>query len=402
MYKKNLLTLCCCSFFLVHFSQTVPSIDGWSLQQISGTTVFSPNTANTDSKILIYQVRPALKISQPGKGWFLEAVAADMEKEQWTEPVKGAENATTDFNIYMTEIANAAGQRRYVCYMGYLFGGNKARLARVEGSKDPAFFQSNTLTASKHFGSFASKEIKGGYTQAETPAVTKAAPVVPPAPIIKKTSIVKTKMPAINTVIMHLEYEVGMGGGIYPVYNAYVLFKDGSIYKYPELCLDDIDMSDSKLTEPRKWGTWKKNNQTLLTYWPAEKPKEQNEEWEQKSYYTVQPAQKDEKLEGDFKTISGGGNTALGGEVMVVSAANIVFGMQGKFSIARTAGVSSGRDFWENNSGSSSETGTYKLDNYSIEFKYNNGKTERRFFYFYPDSRKHFGIGNSVYMPKRK
>jgi hypothetical protein len=87
---------------------------------------------------------------------------------------------------------------------------------------------------------------------------------------------------------------------------------------------------------------------------------------------------------------------------MIVAAANIVFGAQGKFSVARTAGVSSGRDFWENNSGSSSETGYYKLDGYTIEFKYNNGRTERRFFYFYPDSRKHFGVGNSVYMPKRK
>jgi hypothetical protein len=65
------------------------------------------------------------------------------------------------------------------------------------------------------------------------------------------------------------------------------------------------------------------------------------------------------------------------------------------------AGVNSSREFWENNSSKSDESGTYKLDGYAIELKYNNGKTERRFFYFYPDSKKHFGIGYSVYMPKR-
>ena len=164
----------------------------------------------------------------------------------------------------------------------------------------------------------------------------------------------------------------------------------------------DLLITASKQKEPLSWGRWKMQGTTLTAVWPAEKPRDQHTNWEKNSYYTVNGAKKGEQLEGSFKTLSGGGNTALGGDVMVVSAANISFNKEGKFTLARVAGVSSGRDFWENTNSKSNEAGTYFLDEYTIELKYNNGTTERSFFFFYPDSRKHFGIGQRIYMPLKK
>jgi hypothetical protein len=201
---------------------------------------------------------------------------------------------------------------------------------------------------------------------------------------------------------MHLEYEAGMGGAIYPVYNAYILFKDGSIYKHPVTSPADLDMPGSKQREPKNWGTWKIDADKLLVYWPLEKPKYQNSTWEKSSNKNVMPAKKGETLEGSFKTLTGGGNTALGSDVLVVAAANITFNQQGKFTLAKTAGVSSGSDTWENTNSKTDEAGAYILDGYTIELKYNNGKIQRQFFYFYPDSRKHFGIAKSFYMPTAK
>jgi predicted secreted protein len=47
----------------------------------------------------------------------------------------------------------------------------------------------------------------------------------------------------------------------------------------------------------------------------------------------------------------------------------------------------------------SNSAGTYKLNGYSIEMRYNNGEVVRRLFYFYPDSRTTFGIGGDAYVP---
>ena len=256
------------------------------------------------------------------------------------------------------------------------------------------------MQASKHFGQLAQQDMKSNTTVAEkNNNIPKTVVQNKTDAMISKGKGIKSA--EIHSVIMHLEYESGIGGGIYPVYNAYILLKNGSIYKYPEVSPADLLVTESQKTEPLKWGTWKMNGGVLTTYWAAEKPRNQNESWEKSTYYIVPGAKKGERLEGIFKTLSGGGNTALGGEVMVVAAANITFATDGKFTLASVAGVSSGRDIWENTNSSSNAEGMYYLDEYTIELKYNNGKTERRFFFFYPDSKKHFGIGQSIYMPKR-
>lgn len=88
----------------------------------------------------------------------------------------------------------------------------------------------------------------------------------------------------------------------------------------------------------------------LITFWPAQKPRNQRGDRNGSSYYKVFPAKAGEAIEGSFKSRSGGGNTALGGDLMVVVAAYIVFNRQGEFSIAKTAAVNSSRDIGESNS----------------------------------------------------
>jgi hypothetical protein len=49
--------------------------------------------------------------------------------------------------------------------------------------------------------------------------------------------------------------------------------------------------------------------------------------------------------------------------------------------------------------GSQSKAGTYELNGYSITLRFNNGTVEKKFFYFYPDSKDVFGIGTRYYVP---
>ncbi|WP_205509965.1 hypothetical protein [Longitalea arenae] len=100
------------------------------------------------------------------------------------------------------------------------------------------------------------------------------------------------------------------------------------------------------------------------------------------------------------KPIGGGGNTAMGGNTMIVYSSNITFNENGQFLMKKTGGGSN-TDFNVNTSAysNSNAAGTYKLNGYSIEMGYNNGQVVRKLFYFYPDSRTTFGIGDHAYVP---
>ncbi len=203
------------------------------------------------------------------------------------------------------------------------------------------------------------------------------------------------------SVIIHLEYTMGVGGAVYPTYRPYILFANGKIYSNPVVPVSDMDIAASQMKEPKKWGTWEKNNNNIHVHWPKAKPKDQDKDWSPKSYFKVKGGIKGEKIEGNFKTIDGIGNTFLGGEVTVVAAKTISFSKSGKFTLISVGGETSS-DIWEIHYGKANESGTYTIDGYSIELLFNTGKKERHLFYFYPDSKDHFGIASSIYIPLKQ
>jgi hypothetical protein len=386
------------------FAQTISTIQGWVSVKDNRSIIASTQENNTDGKIAIYQVRKQLTIAGDIAEWFAASTKADIQKEKWTETIIGNTNVTNDVHLYLTQIKDEANKTWYLLYLAHGFGKNQSRLARFICSSELEFFKEKGKDVSTHFGKLALEDMKVNIEKGDGGEQV----TTEPSQLIIKNKKTETpigkgiKRDQIHAVIMHLEYEAGMGGAIYPVYNAYILLKDASIYKHPITSPAYLDIAASKISEPKKWGTWKQNGTQIITYWPTEKPRDQNGIWEKKSYYNTLPAKQGELLEGSFKTLTGGGNTALGGDVLVVASANITFNQQGKFTLAKSAGVSSGSDIWANTNSKSGEAGTYTLDEYSIVLNYNNGKIERRFFFFYPDSKNHFGIGQSVYMPLKK
>lgn len=385
------------------FSQTITPIPDWTVNKLSDDKILSSQSIAGYNNSVVYQIRKQTTINENLASWFNSTIALDIKKEKWTETQAGSLQESNGLLLYVTETTDAASKKWYVLYLAHGFGKKQARLARVTGTPQTDFFKTKAEEATKHFAGVVTQDRNNNTTIGEPekpiPAEPKKETIINrPEPATKRTGLQNDK---IHSTIMHLEYEAGMGGAIYPVYNPYVLFKNGSIYKDPVEGLNLFDAVASRTAEPKKWGTWKMSGDALVIHWPLEKPKYQNSTWEKSSYKNILPAKKGEALEGSFKTLTGGGNTALGGDVLVVAAANITFSKDGKFTLAKVAGVSSGRDIWENTNSKSDEAGYYKLDQYSIELKYNNGKTENRFFYFYPDSRKHFGIAGSVYMPKK-
>ncbi|QHT65594.1 hypothetical protein GXP67_02410 [Rhodocytophaga rosea] len=198
-------------------------------------------------------------------------------------------------------------------------------------------------------------------------------------------------VPGAEGIYLHLEYTMGVGGFLYPEYRPYLLFKDGSIYQNLDTSIDKLDVAKSKQQEPKEWGTWeKKGNEFSITWSDGD-----TETWGEDEWFTTQAATAGEKIKGSYESISGGGNVAFGGDVMIFSATTISFDGD-KFTYESTGGGST-----SNLTAYSSQdkAGTYELKGNSIILKFNNGAVEKKFFYFYPDGKDVFGIGTRYYVP---
>ncbi len=202
----------------------------------------------------------------------------------------------------------------------------------------------------------------------------------------------------IQGIYLHLEYGYGgIGGGVTIEYNPYLLLKDGSVYKNLNSALSNLDVANSKQTEPEQWGTWKIDGKTLSIQWNDGK----SNSWD-KNWFKAFAAKKGDSLNGSYRSLSGGGNTSIGGDTMTVAFDNISFLPNGQFTQNKGAGASSGGTVTNSQSSSS---GTYELKDYTIEFRYQDGTIVRKLFYFYPKAGektdKTIGIGKSNFIKKK-
>jgi hypothetical protein len=196
----------------------------------------------------------------------------------------------------------------------------------------------------------------------------------------------------IEGIYIHLEY--GYGNGITIEYTPYLLLKDGSIYKNLSSSLSELDVASSKQTEAKNWGTWQINGATLNIQWNDG----ESEAWDD-NWFKAVAAQTGDSLSGNYQSLSLGGNTSVGGDVMTAAYDNISFLPNGEFS--QTTGAGGSTDSVATNS-QDSATGTYKLDNYTIEFRYHDGRVVEKTFYFYPQeggkTDETIGIGGSSFV----
>ncbi len=204
--------------------------------------------------------------------------------------------------------------------------------------------------------------------------------------------------PPIEGIYLHLEYLAGVGGGIYPSYEPYILLQDGSITDdlsyYPRA---ESDMAAWRARKPRAWGRWTRNGFTVSIRWndPRRKP----ETWDK--WFVARPGDPALALSGLYQSIGGGGNTALGGDFIAAAWKDFRFSPNGIV----TAGAGSGSYSGGSGTGVSVATSSqkaaqqarYRIERYTIRLDYMDGRSERRWFYRFPDSDKALGIGGSTY-----
>lgn len=379
----------------------IPPIQNWSYQVDNNKYTFIPNNAGAN---FTYEVMPLGKSSSSNLDeWLKKTAEAEIKTSGYTLP--SAKDFTLvgvmNYKTCAALVTDPSGRKWMLSYMAYKTTNNNVRYVKM---KMPAGVQSPYMNiAIKHFINLSKQE-----NSAENAEITSSSikdnslqqnSKLKPEPSITGGKTLRPE--EIKAVVMNMEYRYGVGGMIVPEYEPYLLLKDGTIYKHIKVSPYDLNVVASKQAEPEKWGTWKMDGKSIVVQMP-EKGSMKTSRWE-KNWYWGRPAENNEKIQGAFKTISGGGNTAVGGSTMIVIGSNIAFNNKGQFSLEKYSGGSS-YDFGVGVSTHSKKntTGTYTLNGYSIELRFNNNDVIKKLFYFYPDSKEAFGLGGDSYTAVKK
>lgn len=403
---KLYLSLLICLLFSVNlFAQSsIAPIPGWKMDISNGRYRFTPPDA-IGTYGFKYEIFPPVN----NKGgdlteWLKMATLQDLRASGYSDPIPGEPHDAKmiqTLTTYSVIVLDASKKKLAAMYFAYSRPDHSIRYGKVIRLREYAGNDINI--AATHFVALLKQETAQVQNSTNTPSAASPQQNTGVSEPLQQTKGKGLSSADIRGIVLHSESSYGVGGMLIFIYKPYVLFNNGSLYEHPDISPNDLNVAQSHQSEPEKWGTWKLNGKTLTIVHGSKngaigKPNN----WT--GWTWAVPAKKGEKLTATYGSISGGGNTAIGGGSITVSSKYITFNNQGQFTYETVGGGS-----YHDNSGgvsaysSRNAAGTYLLDGYTIEFRFNNGKVQRQCFYFYNEGDQEiFGIGNRPYTISNK
>jgi len=253
----------------------------------------------------------------------------------------------------------------------------------------------------------------GGPRVAAAPAKPASATAPPPPP--RTAAAITAGPPAhaanwakVEGVYFRNLAGLGVGGMAAMRFAPSIFFKDGTFYEIDDRALEDVDLAAARAAQPKRWGRWSRQGDRFTLTDDGGRPRDYP--LQQGNLFKAFPASGAASLAGSYKSLSGGGNTAFGGDVMIASQNRFNFLPGGVYTTQRSTGAS--------NSGASTGVGStvasrsggegrFSVDRHTIVIEGPDGRRERRFFAF--GSRKTpaqldtgmLFIGDTVYTRER-
>jgi hypothetical protein len=193
----------------------------------------------------------------------------------------------------------------------------------------------------------------------------------------------------------------------------YVLFKDGTC----TFAIEDLDPATSRAANPKMWGRWRKRGNKYEIELEGEK-------FVPPGWEIREPARRGERLSGKWSA-SGGGQ--VGPDAVYWHFSSIVFTKEGRFDVSSSGGSGGtsgdttsttvyddegsatsvtnpnigGGGSRRRGSTSADRTGTYSLDGYLLELRYDSGRVEQHLFHANDDRSFVFVRGTEMMRDKK-
>ena len=172
----------------------------------------------------------------------------------------------------------------------------------------------------------------------------------------------------IETVMVVTSYVYGVGGSLTLDASPLILFKDGSACRDMNFVVEGLDVPTHKAMYPRSWTSWKLFDGKVALA--------NGTKWVYLDYQLrYPPLPQGQVFDGKFMRLTGGGNTSVGGDVLIVAQAVVRFFPDHRFVQGSFAGVTSSATVAL--STPPDQQGSYEIDGYQIQLRYDDGKLVR-------------------------
>lgn len=175
----------------------------------------------------------------------------------------------------------------------------------------------------------------------------------------------------------------GVGGLVVIEYEPLILLRDGTSYEIGDTALEDVDLVAERTAHPRRFGRWTRAGDAYRLTGPDGKP--QDHTLQDGAFFRAFPAEPGERtIARTYRRLSGGGTSAMGGDVTVAVSNRYDFRQDGSYGRGGSVGAT--------NSGASTgvgsafgrqrppEGGRYGLDRHTLTLTGADGRSRRLFF----------------------
>jgi hypothetical protein len=370
--------------------------DGWTSTAAGPVTIYS--LANAAAAVE-FRLHPAAAPTDALSVWFTHRLHSPPAGIDISSFGDAKQTDTATYTVVQKGTRLATGTAVVVIDMGCQTKGGAFRYGELILPPDMAVINSSASSAAS--------------VMARACIETLAAqmPTAPSTPSKPQAQTVKTSMPAVDGIkgkqieaILFSWAQVYRVTGLQLEENAYLLLKDGSYRtQVPQAPLEEFDVAADKASNPKKWGRWRKEGGKYLL---AELGAANFHTPEHQSIKL--PARTGEILNGSWSAGSGGTIGTTG----YWSTSSVTLTADGRFTRNSSGGSggssSPGADYnvsvltVHNDEGSASavgsrnfggggsskngqtianRSGTYKLNGYTMELHYDDGRIVRQLFF---------------------
>jgi hypothetical protein len=168
-----------------------------------------------------------------------------------------------------------------------------------------------------------------------------------------------------------------------------LLLKDGSMYTNLQYTPHDLNVAASKKGEPKYWTKWRRSGGALQYL--------AGNAWKKLEGFLVQPGGKNETIKGVFQYLSSYtlGTSSQG----TTSILDITYSFSGDKFIRYSGNTTSGStlDVFSYATSSRDQKGSYTFDGYTLELRFENGKVNRTYGYYWDKKKDSLVIDGTTY-----
>jgi hypothetical protein len=173
-----------------------------------------------------------------------------------------------------------------------------------------------------------------------------------------------------------------------------LLLKDGWLYTNLQYTPHDLNVVASRKGEPRYWKKWRRSSGKLQFL--------DGNTWKPLEGFMVVPGGKNERIDGAFEYLSSYtiGTTSQG----TTSVVRIIYSFEGGKFVRYSGNTLSGStlDTFSYATSSRDGRGAYTFDGYTLELRFDDGKVNRGFGYYWDKKKDSLVIGGTTYARPKK